>query len=70
MVLKFGGYDLSEAKRGIKVLKTINDANRNPTWGLLAKDIKFIRIPSPEIVSRHVHFNPSVPYMYVSAKDF
>ena len=39
MIVKFGGYDFSEAKRGIKILRTINDKNRNPTWGLLAKDL-------------------------------
>ena len=41
MVVKLGGYDANEAYNGIKVLKTINDANRNPTWGLLAKDLYF-----------------------------
>ena len=39
MVVKLGGYDALEAYNGIKVLKTTNDANRNPTWGLLAKDL-------------------------------
>jgi hypothetical protein len=41
MIVKLGGYDAHEAHNGITILKTINDKNRNPTWGLLAKDLFF-----------------------------
>jgi hypothetical protein len=67
MIVKFGGYDLAEAHNGITVLKTINDKDRNPTWGLLAKDFMILERSIAGFSDRHVvHFDPALPFMYVS----
>jgi len=74
-VVQFGGYD-PKLFQGFNngepmVFITTKDKMNMPEWGLLSSKWKIHGINlDADTTHRHVMFDPSVPYMYISREDF
>ena len=68
---KFGGYDKLQTQNYWKVFRTIYNEQNKPIWGLKCHKIGSLgRNYLGENESRNVHFDPAIPFIYLSMADF
>jgi len=70
-VVKFGGWDKTMVKdEKLMLLYTVPDDNGKAQFALKSQNWKMGGVDINKSVEKVVHFNPSLPYMYIPVSDY